>query len=535
MAGEKRKTQDMRGEIRFRRHNSRVWGNQRVGKLSEVLVEVNSMRSSHIAYSYLANVLADIVGDGVRIVAIRPNARWLGAARLSFSNVLGRLWWLAHGAEGRTYQSFGATDIAGPSLWSQVRLAVPAIAFVHNWYREERSKEDVERLTVGGVRVGDLIYDSFLRSRSVPTVEPTSLDFKLFLVNELAHFFFWQAYFDRRSVRGVISSHAVYTLAFPLRIAAAIGVQAFQATATSVHRITASRLMSYDEFKDFPETFRSLPAEVRSAGVSEAQGRLERRFLGEVGVDMHYSSASAYTSSSLPRLLSESEKLKILVATHCFFDSPHSYGFNAFPDFWEWLHFIGRFSEQVDHEFYLKTHPDYLPGNMEILQYFLRTYPRFQLLPSDASHHQLIREGISVALTVYGTIGMEYAALGIPVVNASLNNPHVAYGFNYHAGDPEQFLALLDRLGELRGPEKKTRAQVAEYYFMKNIHPNPNLFLKDWHGTLGRLGGYREQFGPKIFDAFLDEWDEDRHREIIAKVRRFVAADDYVMDGALVS
>lgn len=518
-------------EKRFRKHNRRVWLPGASSRPDIVLVEVNSMRSSHIAYSYLANVLASI-GDGGSIVAIRPDASWLGAARLSLSNALGQLWWLPNGAEGRMYQSFGATGVAGPSLWSKVRFALPAIALVHNWYRGERTKEDVERLTIEGVRVGDLLYDSFLRSRSVPTLDPSSLTFKLFLVNELAHFYFWKAYLNRRPVIGIIVSHAVYTLALPLRIAAAKGLQAFQATATSVHRITPSRLMAYDEFKDFPKTFESLPAEIRIGGVLEAQSRLERRFRGEVGVDMHYSSASAYTSSSLPPLLAESEKLKILVATHCFFDSPHSYGFNAFPDFWEWLHFVGRFSEQVDHEFYLKTHPDYLPGNMNVLQHFLRAYPKFQLLPSDASHHQLIREGISVALTVYGTIGLEYAALGIPVVNASLNNPHVAYDFNYHAGDPEQFLALLDRLGELRGPEGVSKSQVLEYYFMKHIHPNPNLFFKDWERTLTQLGGYREQFAPKIFGAFLDEWDEERHRELTANLRSFVLSERFVLDGA---
>lgn len=518
-------------EKRFRKHNRRVWLPGASSQPKIVLVEVNSMRSSHIAYSYLGNVLADIGGGG-RIVAIRPTVRWLGAARMSLSNVLGRLWWLANGAEGHTYQSFGAAGVAGPSLWSKVRFALPAIALVRNWYRGEGTKEDVERLTVEGVLVGDLIYDSFLRSRSVPTLDPSSLGFKLFLMSELTHFYFWKAYFNRRPVIGVISSHSVYTLAFPLRIAAVKGLHAFQATATSIHRITASHLMAYDEFKDFPKNFQSLPAEIRNDGVLEAQSRLERRFRGEVGVDMYYSSASAYTSSSLPPLLAESEKLKILVATHCFFDSPHSYGFNAFPDFWEWLHFIGRFSEQVDHEFYLKTHPDYLPGNMDVMQYFLRTYPKFELLPSEASHHQLIREGISVALTVYGTIGMEYAALGIPVINASMNNPHVAYDFNYHAGDPEQFLALLDRLGELRGPEGISKSQVLEYYFMKHIHSNSNLFFKDWERTIAQLGGYREQFGPKILGAFLDEWEEERHRELTAKLRSFVLSERFVLDGA---
>ena len=33
-------------------------------------------------------------------------------------------------------------------------------------------------------------------------------------------------------------------------------------------------------------------------------------------------------------------------------------------------------------------------------------------------------------MTVYGSVGIEYAYLGIPVINASKNNPHINYNFN---------------------------------------------------------------------------------------------------------
>jgi hypothetical protein len=115
------------------------------------------------------------------------------------------------------------------------------------------------------------------------------------------------------------------------------------------------------------------------------------------------------------------------VAVHDFFDSPHSYGDNLHPDFLIWLEEIGELSSELDYDFYLKTHPDVLGNTHQVVADFNERYPKFRVLPPSASHHQLLAEGIDVALTVYGTIAVEYPFLGRPVVNASLNNPHSAY------------------------------------------------------------------------------------------------------------
>ena len=59
---------------------------------------------------------------------------------------------------------------------------------------------------------------------------------------------------------------------------------------------------------------------------------------------MHYSNKSAYTNVYKQKLIKKSEKIKILIATHCFFDSPHSYGKNIFPDF-EFTSFVDGIRE----------------------------------------------------------------------------------------------------------------------------------------------------------------------------------------------
>jgi hypothetical protein len=239
-------------------------------------------------------------------------------------------------------------------------------------------------------------------------------------------------------------------------------IPAFQVNVTHVYRLSRDNLFAYNDFVHFRERFAELSEDVREAGIALAERRIQRRFSGEVGVDMAYSTKSAYVAPRHAHLLRQTDKKKILIATHCFFDSPHSYGKNTFPDFYEWLDFLGKMTNCTDYDWYIKTHPDFLPGTKEIIDRFIARYPKFNLLPSDASHHQIIAEGINLALTSYGTIAFEYAALGIPVINASMNNPHIAYDFNLHAPDPETYRRLLLDLDKL--DFHIDARQVYEYY-----------------------------------------------------------------------
>lgn len=428
--------------------------------------------------------------------------------------------------EFAAFKSFGATEFVEIKL-SGVQKERAAAMFTEVWGRLH-TRRDIEDLTINGVWVGDLVYDTYLMTYKKPTINNELPEFKSSLLGSIECFVFWEDYLNNNDVRAINVSHCVYNLAMPLRIAVRRDIPVFQTNATHIYRLSSKNLFAYNDFVYFRERFAALSPAVQKVGIAEAQRRIERRFAGEVGVDMTYSTKSAYGAIRHNRLLKESPRKKILIATHCFFDSPHSYGNNLFPDFYEWLEFIGKISEVTDYDWYIKTHPDYLPGTMEVIEEFIARFQKFTLLPSDSSHHQIIAEGIDFALTVYGTIAFEYAALGIPVINASLNNPHIAYDFNLHAKDVEDYRQLLMKLDQLTFSIDKQ--QVYEYYFMRHIFNTENLFFNSYSATLDELGGYDRQFTPEVYEKWLEEWRPEKHQAIVAAVRSFVQSDDFRMD-----
>jgi len=507
---------------KFIEHNKRVFSREASAKVSAdplVLFEFNNMHSSHIAYSYLANVLAKktqatiwafSMGDQPSLVK-RMLYRWRRKGEFTDYDV---------------YRSFGVEKFISISInSSQKKKAQKVFDVIHSGLH---SKQDLEVLKINGVAVGNLFYDSYLKEFKKPTIDLALPEFKNYLLNSIELFIFWEDFFNNNQVQAINVSHCVYNLAIPLRLAVSRDIPVFQASATHIYRLSKRNLFAYNDFHYFPERFAALPEAVKQVGLLEAEHRIKRRLGGEVGVDMTYSKKSAFGTSRHTRLLQESAQTKILIATHCFFDSPHSYGDNIFPDFYEWLDFLGLISEETNYDWYIKTHPDYLPGTMDIVESFIVKYPKFTLLPSDASHHQIIEEGIDFVLTVYGTIGFEYAALGIPVINASQNNPHTAYDFNLHAKNAADYRRMLMGLEQL--DFKIDRQQVYEYYFMRHIYSTQNLFFCDYEKVVTDLGGYSEQFTPAAYDKWLNEWDLEKHSSINSALSCFIQSGDFRMD-----
>ncbi|NPU86157.1 MAG: hypothetical protein HPY65_16895 [Syntrophaceae bacterium] len=467
------------------------------------------MASSIISFSYLANVLA------------RRHRASITAFLLKEKNSRS---WLTDRGLFRLYRSFNAdrfvyVHLSSSQMEDRDRL-------FESLYPMLKTKRDVEDLQADGVWFGDLLYDSYLMACRKPTIDLEDEDFRHALRDALGYHVFWRDYLATGRVKAVILSHCVYyEYAVLLRHAVQRDIPVYQSNASHVYHLSRERLWAYDDFYDYPERFAMLSAEEQERGLWMAEERLQRRFSGEVGVDMHYSTMSAYTRPNGQRIIPESPRIKILIATHCFFDSPHPYGVNLFPDFYEWLVFLGNISERTDYDWYIKTHPDFLPGNKEILGELIRRYPKFTLIPSDSSHLQLIQEGINFALTVYGTIGFEYAALGVPVIHASLCNPQIRYGFNIHPRTVQEYENILLNLHDQK-LDIDIR-QVLEYYYMAFLHNSDDWLFPDFRRFLQEVGGYYGQMGPESYRAFMESFTPERHKRIFEGLDEFVSSGEY--------
>ena len=79
---------------------------------------------------------------------------------------------------------------------------------------------------------------------------------------------------------------------------------------------------------------------------------------------------------------------------HIVYDSSY-YGNNLFPDFYEWLDFLGKMTNKTDYDWYIKTHPDYIPEQWKLLINSVIRNSIYYLLKV---YNQLLKEGIDTVL-----------------------------------------------------------------------------------------------------------------------------------------
>lgn len=185
----------------------------------------------------------------------------------------------------------------------------------------------------------------------------------------------------------------------------------------------------------------------------------------------------------------------------------------------QWLNFLAAISENTNYDWYIKSHPNFNPLTYKFLKKFVRENKKFTLLPLNYGHKQILKENISFALTVYGTIGWEYAYKGIPVINASRNNPHFKYDFNINPQSILQYKKLLLNLEKVKIKIKNT--EIEQYYFTAYIYHVVDWIFRDQILLKKSLQNFNKAFEEDMYVKWLKNFNNTKHGEIITSLNIF--------------
>lgn len=485
---------------RFIKHNTKVWTGWKIKNCkSEILVDFYSIPQTLIAYSYFLNVLAK-----------KQNAciKTFHATNPYDNPVLSKV-----------YNSFNLCGCIIPTLNKEQKVRKSEIC--QEIKQSIRTKRDVFDIRAMGVWMGIDIYESYLRSFSKPTVYLDDPKLLNIIDKAVELLIFWTDYIEKNKVTAIVVSHDCYIdldiickIAYLKQIPVYLPNIRGMFLSNSPHSIYSSRFYNYRKM------FSSLPLEEQAKGIELAKKQLQRRFQGEVGVDMPYSTKSAFKQSVDDKpVLRKNDKIKVLICTHCFYDNPHGYGGMLFIDFYEWLQYLGKISDRTNYDWYLKMHPDPMPGTEEIIKEIIAEYPGITFLSPDTSFLKLAKKGLNFALTVYGSVGHELPALGVQVINAGYN-PHIAYDFNWHPGSLEEYEYFLLNLDKLH--KNINMQELYEFYYMHHYYVlADNLILKSFRQSLEDLD-LEQQNGSETYEYFLDQLTEAKHKEIIKNMQKFI-------------
>ncbi len=347
--------------------------------------------------------------------------------------------------------------------------------FYNHLQNKFANKEEVLNYYYKNICIGDLIYDTQLRFFSTPTLllndELTRItNYSKVLVD------YWNNIFNKNHFDIILLPYTSYIQwGIPARTAIdkGLNVVTFGNPNYYFQEINKDYLFHSKNFLLYKKIWNQLNNKNQLLSISK--NRFEERFKGNLA-DLSYMNKSAYSSGYYFQKKNPTKPF-FVIFLHCFFDSPHIYGSGLFPDFYEWLNFIlNTATTNTNCDFYIKPHPNALPGNKEIVDKFLlkfRMEKNIHFLSDNIDNISIINNKPNAIFTFYGTIASEFAYYDIPVIMAG-DSPYNNYSFVHQPKTLFEFEYFITTNDKIELPKNHNKSEILEFYYMHYIYYSKN-------------------------------------------------------------
>ena len=503
--------------LKFINHNKQVFKKKLHKTDNIVLVENYNYLPSILSFSYFSNVLADIYK--AKIVIYNPNF-------FNLKNLIKSLFRFPFINNYSIFKSFNIIDHLIPKKEASSYLVEEL--YLRN-LKKLKNKKDILKLKFLDIKIGDLVYDEYLRKYNLPTIDPSSKKFQKYFYTMTQLFVFWYNYFDNNKVKAVIASHTVYTIGLIPRIAIFKKIKTYNVGVSYAYSLSKKNYLRLSGFENFKVDFLKIKKIIKKDLIKISENHLNRRILGKDSATHNIEYGLSVSPFKKEKLHNKNYKTKekILVASHCFTDAVHAYGDALFPDYYDWLNYLGKLSNKMDYEWIIKIHPAQYNRNLEQMNNFLRKFKKFSLIEKNKSHNEIISENkILYVLTVYGSVGHEYPLFGIPVINASINNPHQAYKFNYNPSSIKKYEHLIMNFKKYKQKNfKKNKREIFEYYYTRFL--SEYYLMKNHLKTMDKLGtNYKSSL---VYREWLRQFNLKLHQKRLDDYKKFILSNKFRM------
>ena len=395
-------------------------------------------------------------------------------------------------------------------------------------------KVGVLKWQIDGILVGDLFYDWHLRSRKIPTPKINSLRFLFDVLIFCCHFYWWLEQFEKQRPNFIFTSHSCYIQGLVARLGLTQNAKVFNVGDHWFHRLTKDRLLADLEFIDyvpFANDFNGYlhnPERANNALI-QLTGGLDSTTVAHETVKYQEEDATKI----LGVFLKESNRQRVLIACHCFSDSPHGFGGMIFTDFIDWLEFLAQKSrELIDFDWYIKAHPSFNQQDEKYFADFCVRNPHITPIHEKIRSNSVLELGFECVLTCYGTIALEAAVNSILTISASNSFPSMKYSFARGAKTRSEYEDLLDTMSEQIADFSVDRDELLHFFDMHYLRKtNSWLWGENRKEMLETCGGYPGYF---VSPSVLTYWEEfasksQNFERLVNRLEAFIESDEYML------
>lgn len=490
---------------RFIEHNYSVWRKkEKHCTKNKIFVTYEYLRQVHnIMLSYLTNYLLDKYDAtvyGIPFTAVKESSTlqavsdpWLKELYRSF-NVFD----LISDLDLNCYQLEKARKIC-EDIW-------PTLNDENEWMNIE----------IFGENFGRRILRNYYKFYQYPPfLSNADWQLKNYLLCMLKKIIFWHDYFSSNScIKAIIVHNGIYSDSFMVGEAVKYGIPVYHIGVDQEYRLTSGEYHVGSRYTAlYKNVFSCLPKEEQEKALIWGKERLHKRMTGDVADIPYMAGKSPYASVQEQDWIQYNNKTKVVICPHSFDDDIFPFSWQIFTSVWAWLCYLGELSNKTPYDWYIKEHPAADERDRKVIDELLQQYPNIIRIPSSTSAITLKRAGIRFALTCWGTIGHEYPAIGIQVINAG-DNPHIQYDFDWNPKSIGEYVDIMWNLDNLN--KEVNLRDIYEFYFM-----HYHYFKAQGKVRNGLFQNIRLKSDDVIYDDNFDwyklyleqEWSKEQHEK----------------------
>ena len=329
-----------------------------------------------------------------------------------------------------------------------------------------KTKQDLLNLTINDIKVGDLIYDSYLRYKPAPSVDIDDFYLCIVIWQCIRNIEMTQNYFNEYNPQILLTSYSTYIQhGITVRVAIKFDtkVYSFGNNQNITKLLTKDDFYHTAKFSTYNSDFNNFSEEEKTKYYQESKIALDNRLNGNQDIATSYMKESAYKINNdieIPNI-----KDHVIIFLHDFFDSPHVYGDMVFTDFLEWVEYTINILEKENIPYSLKPHPNEISDSAKVTKELKIKYPKANFISTKITNKQLVDARISIGISVYGTVAHELVYMGVPVILCA-SNPHSSYDFCYEARTKDEYKSYIKNHKNLNVLNKEK--EVLSFYYMHN-------------------------------------------------------------------
>lgn len=373
-----------------------------------------------------------------------------------------------------------------------------------------------------GVRIGDLIYDSFLQMTRLPTISEVDPLFDEAMKQAHSYLGTAQSILRSEDIRAlVVSSSAYVEYGGLLRLALRMGIPVY--CKAWLHPVCIRRYDTFDEAEQSSDTPVQPALDYFRETLADKFAREASEFFPPSQKGDKYVPDLRYGYNSRKRELSgravhemlgvDGSRKTCLIMAHQFNDSPHCCGQSLFDDYYQWLAQTLKFAATYPTlNWLVRQHPyEIALGEVDDFNDLVAQYAgisSIKVVPHSITTSSLF-DGVDAVTTVAGSAGLEFASAGVPPILAG--NPFYGnLGFAIRPRTQAEYFAALQSVPAL---PPLTAAQMQQAKEAALVH------FKYKRVASSRLPPTKDLADQQVTQAELDAyWIEASHRSKAAPV-----------------